>query len=187
MRESMRRPAQSLSLSSSPAWNAMPFLNGSSSTIVIYFAEIAKFLGITTTIDTESIQQVSKDIKLIDAMAEKLDQIISEECKLFPADVQIHIYPLPDISDLEKQLSDQSNRLLNLQEMVDDPASKIRQKYRSLIGLYSFKIGSLQYETRLTVYRKLEKPSGTHAAVAVESSETVADEPSSLIRIIVEC
>ncbi|KAK4422877.1 AUGMIN subunit [Sesamum alatum] len=30
----------------------------------------------------------------------------------------------PDISDLEKQLTEQSNRLLNLQEMVDELASK---------------------------------------------------------------
>ncbi|KAK2971001.1 hypothetical protein RJ640_001515, partial [Escallonia rubra] len=70
-------------------------------------------------------EQVAKDIQLIDSIAERQAQIFSEECKLFPADVQIQsIYPLPDISDLEKQLADQSTRLTNLQEMVDDLALK---------------------------------------------------------------
>jgi hypothetical protein len=34
-------------------------------------------------------EQVAKDIQLLDAIAEKQAQIFSEECKLFPADVQI--------------------------------------------------------------------------------------------------
>ncbi|XP_057953480.1 AUGMIN subunit 7 isoform X2 [Malania oleifera] len=70
-------------------------------------------------------EQVTKDIQLIDAIAEKQAQIFSEECKLFPADVQIQsVYPLPDVSELETKLTEQSKLLMNLQQKVDDLASK---------------------------------------------------------------
>ncbi|EAY76633.1 hypothetical protein OsI_04586 [Oryza sativa Indica Group] len=40
-------------------------------------------------------EQLAKDVLLVDSIAEKQAQIFSEECKLFPADVQIQsIYPL---------------------------------------------------------------------------------------------
>ncbi|CAI9764927.1 unnamed protein product [Fraxinus pennsylvanica] len=178
-------------------------------------------------------EQVARDIQLIDAIAEKQAQIFTEECKLFPADVQIQsIYPLPDISDLEKQLSDQSNRLLSLQEMVDDLASKhpynpdenyteveaklrehlesFLETARSFNAIYTKEIRPWTHMMEvpqlhgfgpaanrlLEAYKMLLKFLGnlrnlrdSHAAVAVAvgSSETVAGEPSSVMRIISEC
>ncbi|KAI5344464.1 hypothetical protein L3X38_012341 [Prunus dulcis] len=71
-------------------------------------------------------EQEARDIQLIDSIAERQAQIFSEECKFFPADVQIQsIYPLPDVSELEKKLSEQSKILLSLQQKVDDLASKV--------------------------------------------------------------
>ncbi|KAL0735663.1 hypothetical protein Bca4012_011873 [Brassica carinata] len=70
-------------------------------------------------------EQVAKDIQLIDAIAERQSLIFSEECKLFPADVQIQsMYPLPDVSELETKLSEQAKILSNLQQKVDDLAAK---------------------------------------------------------------
>ncbi|KAF2563804.1 hypothetical protein F2Q70_00014434 [Brassica cretica] len=69
-------------------------------------------------------EQVAKDIQLIDAIAERQSLIFSEECKLFPADVQIQsIYPLPDVSEPETKLSEQAKILSNLQQKVDDLAA----------------------------------------------------------------
>ncbi|KAG6524855.1 hypothetical protein ZIOFF_014799 [Zingiber officinale] len=70
-------------------------------------------------------EQLAKDVQLVDSIAEKQAQIFAEELKLFPADVQIQsVYPLPDISELELKLSEHSNKLLNLQQMVQKLASK---------------------------------------------------------------
>ena len=55
------------------------------------FFELEIWFALYCSID----KQIAKDIQLIDSIAEKQAQIFSEECKLFPADVQIQsIYPL---------------------------------------------------------------------------------------------
>ncbi|XP_073002823.1 AUGMIN subunit 7 [Typha latifolia] len=128
-------------------------------TRIQHLAEIASFLGITPSVDTEAIQgrgsyeervemlhlivdlveascyadnpdwsvdeQLAKDVQLVDSIAEKQAQVFSEDCKLFPADVQIQsVYPLPDISELQSKLSDYSKKMSNLQQMVQELASK---------------------------------------------------------------
>ncbi|XP_037492513.1 AUGMIN subunit 7 [Jatropha curcas] len=176
-------------------------------------------------------EQVAKDIQLIDSIAEKQAVIFSEECKLFPADVQIQsIYPLPDVSELETKLAEQSKILLNLQQKVDDLASKhaynpdedytevesqLRAHLESFLEtarqfnlIYTKEIRPWTHMMEvpqlhgfgpaanrlLEAYKMLLKFLGnlrnlrdSHAALAVGSSETIAGEPSSVIRIISEC
>ncbi|KAL5228814.1 hypothetical protein ABZP36_017079 [Zizania latifolia] len=70
-------------------------------------------------------EQLVKDVQLVDSIAEKQAWFFSEECKLFPADVQIQsIYPLLDIAELELKLSDYTKKMTNLQQMVQELASK---------------------------------------------------------------
>ncbi|XP_078440630.1 nuclear matrix protein [Wolffia australiana] len=124
-----------------------------------HLAEIANFLGITTSVDSEAMQgkggyeervemlllivdlveascyadnpewsidqQLAKDVQLLDSIAERQVQILSDECKLFPADVQIQSpLPIPNLSDLELKLSEHQRSLTNLQSAVRDLASK---------------------------------------------------------------
>lgn len=76
-----------------PDWRLSPAL-----THLLFLCSYPKvcFLFIFYICDFCSVdEQVTKDIQLIDSIAEKQAQIFSEDCKLFPADVQIQsIYPL---------------------------------------------------------------------------------------------
>ncbi|RWW32891.1 hypothetical protein BHE74_00000672 [Ensete ventricosum] len=137
-------------------------------------AEIASFLGITSSVDTEAIQQLAKDMQLVDSIAEKQAQIFSEELKLFPADVQIQsVYPLPDISELERKLSEYSKKLSNLQQMVQDLASKtIQSIWLSHVAM--------QFLGNLRSVRD------SYAAMSIGSLPTTED-PSSITKIILDC
>ncbi|KAH7291537.1 hypothetical protein KP509_29G020800 [Ceratopteris richardii] len=70
-------------------------------------------------------EQVAKDILLVDALAERQAQIFSDECRLFPADVQIQSsFPVPALSDLENKLSENMKQLTSLQQFVNELAAK---------------------------------------------------------------
>jgi hypothetical protein len=62
---------------------------------------------------------------LVDAIAEKQAQVFSDECKLFPADVQIMSNsPVKELGELEQQLSEHVKHLAQLQNMVTYLAAK---------------------------------------------------------------
>ncbi|CAN6872559.1 unnamed protein product [Brassica oleracea] len=145
-------------------------------------------------------EQVAKDIQLIDAIAERQSLIFSEECKLFPADVQIQsIYPLPDVSEPETKLSEQAKILSNLQQKVDDLAAmhaynpdeeyaEVESELRARLELFLETARAFN-----TIYTKflgnLKNLRDSHAALSIGSSGgTVAGEPpSSVNRIVSEC
>ncbi|KAK4379587.1 hypothetical protein RND71_001449 [Anisodus tanguticus] len=80
-------------------------------------SEIAKFLGITTTVNPEAIRGRGSYEDRMEMPRLIVDLV---EASMYADNPEWR----PDISDLEKQLLDQSNRLLSLQEMVDNLASK---------------------------------------------------------------
>ncbi|EMS49297.1 hypothetical protein TRIUR3_13972 [Triticum urartu] len=193
-----------------------------------HLAEIANFLGITPSVDTEAIQgrgsydervellrlivdlveascyadnpewsvdeQLAKDVQLVDSIAEKQAQIFSEECKLFPADVQIQsIYPLPDIAELELKLSEYTKKMSNLQQMVQELASKEIHPWTHMMEvpqLHGFGPAANRlleaYNTLLKFLGNLRSLRDSYTAMAAGSLSN-SSEPSSVTKIISDC
>ncbi|KAM3352878.1 hypothetical protein ACQJBY_024210 [Aegilops geniculata] len=193
-----------------------------------HLAEIANFLGITPSVDTEAIQgrgsydervellrlivdlveascyadnpewsvdeQLAKDVQLVDSIAEKQAQIFSEECKLFPADVQIQsIYPLPDIAELELKLSEYAKKMSNLQQMVQELASKEIHPWTHMMEvpqLHGFGPAANRlleaYNTLLKFLGNLRSLRDSYTAMAAGSLSN-SSEPSSVTKIISDC